>query len=61
MAIFAMDQSSPYDLGCDGTADVQNLPAYAESNRLKPGASCYVIDTGDLYMMRSDKVWKKQG
>ena len=63
MAIFPMaqnDMDGVANLGCDGTADVQNLTAYAQSNNLKPGSNCYVIDTGELYMMKSDFTWKKQ-
>lgn len=63
MAIFPVDNNSfdkVANLGCDGTTDVQDLPAYAESNNLKPGSSCYVIDTGELYMMKSNGTWKKQ-
>lgn len=60
MAIFPMDPNSPYDLGCDTTADIQNLPKYAESNRVKPGATCYVVHGGDLYMQDSLGAWVKQ-
>lgn len=63
MAIFAMsmnDMDGVASLGCDGTADVANLEAYAKSNNLKPGSSCYVIDTSELYMMKSNGTWKKQ-
>lgn len=48
------------NLGCDGTADVANLTEYAKMHNLKPGSNCYCIDTGDLYMMKSDFTWKKQ-
>lgn len=54
------DMDGVANLGCDGTADVQNLPAYARSNNLKPGSNCYVIDTSELYMMKSTGEWKKQ-
>ncbi len=43
MAIFAMGQNNMDgvgNLGCDTTADVPNLPAFAESNRLKAGSTC---------------------
>lgn len=63
MAIFPTaqnDMDGVASLGCDGTADVANLPAYAKSNNLKPGSSCYVIDTQELYMMKSTGEWKKQ-
>lgn len=54
------DMDGVANLGCDGTADVANLVEYARSNRLKPGSSCYVIDTSELYMMKSNGQWKKQ-
>lgn len=49
------------NLGCDGTDDVNNLPKYAESNRLKPGSTCMCIDNGVAYMMKSDGTWKALG
>lgn len=61
--INAIDHVSPNGVGhlaCDGTADVRDLPDYARSNNLRLGSDCYVIDTGDLYMMKSDFTWKKQ-
>ena len=63
MAIFPMaqnDMDGVGNLGCDGVADVQNLTEYAKTHSLKPGSNCYCIDTGDLYMMKSDFTWKKQ-
>ena len=62
MAIFATaqnDMDGVASLACDGTADIANLPAYAQSSKLKPGSSCLVIDTGELYMMKSNGTWKK--
>ena len=63
MAIFPLaqnDMDGVANLGCDETSDIQNLPAYAKSNNLKPGSNCYIIDTGELYMMKSTGQWKKQ-
>ena len=63
MAIFPLaqnDMDKVANLGCDDNSDVQNLPAYAQSNNLKPGSNCYVIDTGELYMLKSTGEWKKQ-
>ncbi len=60
MAIFPMGQNKMDgvgDLGCDTTADIADLPAYAESNRLKPGSTCLCKQTSDVYMMGSDKSW----
>ena len=54
------DMDGVANLGCDDTSDVVNLPEFAQSNNLKPGSSCYVIDTAELYMMKSTGVWKKQ-
>ena len=60
MAIYAMGQNSMDgvgNLGCDTTADVANLPAYADSNNLKPGSTCLCKATSDVYMMGSDGSW----
>lgn len=48
------------DFFCDDTSDVANLEQFAEKNNLSMGSSCYCIDTGELYIMRSDGTWKKQ-
>ena len=48
------------DFFCDGSADVADLPQFAEEHNLSMGSSCYCIDTGELYIMRSDGTWKKQ-
>ena len=61
MAIFVLGQNAMDgvgNLGCDTTADVANLPEFAESNRLKPGSTCMCVATSDVYMMKSDKTWK---
>ena len=61
MAIFAMGQNEMDgvgNLGCDSTADLENLPAFAESNRLKPGSTCMCIETSEVYAMKSDGSWK---
>lgn len=60
MSIFPMGQNkmdSVGDLACDSAADVANLPAYAESNRLKPGTTCLCKQTSEVYMMGSDGSW----
>lgn len=64
MAIFPLgknEMDGVANLACDGTADVANLPAYAQANRLKPGSSCMCIDNGNAYMMKSDGTWKNIG
>lgn len=61
MAIFVLGQNAMDgvgNLGCDTAADVADLPAFAESNRLKPGSTCLCAATSDVYMMKSDKTWK---
>lgn len=55
-----VEEDGVLNLGCDGTSDVSELPNYVKYKNAKPGSSCYVIDTGEIYMMRSDGVWKKQ-
>lgn len=54
--IFAME-NSVYQLGCDDDNDVENLPAYAESNHIKPGTTCYKVHGGKVYMMDSEGEW----
>ena len=46
-------------LACDDANDVQNLPAYAKANNLKQGTDCFVIDTSEVQMMKSDGTFKK--
>lgn len=45
------------NLACDRTSDKADLPAYAESNRLKPGSTCLCKQTSEVYMMGSDGSW----
>ena len=47
------------NLACDSVADVSDLTDYAKSQKLRPGSSCMCIDTGTLYMMKSDYSWKE--
>jgi len=46
-------------LACDDATDLANLPSYAKSNNLKQGTDCVVIDTSEVYMMKSDYTFKK--
>jgi len=46
-------------LACDDANDLPNLPSYAKSNNLKQGTDCIVIDTSEVYMMKSDFSFKK--
>ena len=48
------------DFFCDSVADVADLPQFAQDNNLSMGSSCYCIDNGTLYMMKSDGTWKEQ-
>lgn len=48
------------DFFCDDATDIANLEQFAIDNDLKIGSSCFCIDTGDLYIMKSDRTWKKQ-
>lgn len=57
--IFPME-NSVYQLGCDDANDLENLPAYAKSNNIKPGTTCYVVHGGKVYMMDSQGEWVAQ-
>ena len=48
------------DIRCDDVSDVAGLSAFAEEWDLKQGSVAYVIATGEVYMMQSDKTWVKQ-
>ena len=48
------------DVFCDSSADVVNLAQFAKDNNLSMGSTCYVIDTGELYILKSTGEWKKQ-
>lgn len=45
------------ELVCDTAADIANLPDHTE---VAMGSICYVIETGDMYMLNSQDVWVKQ-
>ena len=47
------------ELRADSSADVADLPAFADANFLKPGSSCLVIGASELYMMDSENNWKQ--
>lgn len=57
-AISKNDMDGIGNLACDGTMDLNDLPAYAVAHNLKPGSQCMCIDTATVYMMKSDKTWK---
>lgn len=48
------------DFYADEASDVANLNQFGRDNKLSMGSTCYVIETGELYMMKSDFSWKKQ-
>lgn len=48
------------DFFCDDNADVANLEQFARDNKLQMGSTCYCIDTGTLYMLKSTGEWKAQ-
>ncbi len=58
-AIKAVDPNGVGHLACDDASDIANLPAYAQSNNLKLGTDCIVIDTGMVLMMKSDFTFKE--
>lgn len=62
MAINAIDHMKPNgvaSLACDDVSDVADLPTYAQDHGTALGSSCIVVDTGDVYMQKTDKTWKK--
>lgn len=58
-AIKITDQNGVGHLACDDLTDIANLPEYAKSNNLKLGTDCIVVDTGAVYMMKSDYTFKE--
>ena len=56
---------------CDTEADIVNLPTINTEGTpqgdgdpetvqpVKPGSTCFVIDTSEVYKLKSDNVWKK--
>lgn len=61
MSIYAIgknEMDGVGNLGCDSAEDIENLPEYAKSNRLKPGTTCTCADTSEVYWMKSDGTWK---
>lgn len=46
---------------CDDVSDVANLTQYAKDHQLPMGSKAIVIETGDIYLMKSSYSWKKQG
>ncbi len=44
----------------DAETDLTDLPQYAEDNKLPIGTAAYVIETGKLYMMKSDYTFVEQ-
>lgn len=44
-------------LGCDNTADLVNLPQFAEKHHLKVGSDCFCQSDYTVHFMNSDKSW----
>lgn len=57
--ISAMQPNNTISLALDDANDLANLADYAEENHLAMGSSAIVIETGKVYMMNSQKVWKE--
>ena len=63
MAIFfekGSMQGRQASIYADGASDVANLDTFTEENHLKAGSDCYVIATGDVYMLDSEMNWVLQ-
>ena len=48
------------DFFADDANDIADFETFGRENKLSMGSTCYVIETGELYMMKSDYSWKKQ-
>lgn len=51
-------QGNQAECRADNASDVAKLPDFAERNHLKPGSTCLIIDTSEVYMMDSQGNWK---
>ena len=47
------------EIFCDSASDVANLPQFAADHKLQPGTTCLVIDTSEVYALKTDGTWKK--
>lgn len=56
----AVEMDGVVSLGCDEASEIQNLPEYVKNKNIKAGSTCYVVDTAEVYMMKSTGEWKKQ-
>lgn len=63
MAIWFEQNSKTYDcqaeLRADSSTDVSDLPDFATEHNLKPGSECLIIQSAEVYMMKSDETWKR--
>ena len=48
------------DIYADTATDVTDLEQFAEDWELTQGSTCLVIDTFDVYVLKSDGTWKKK-
>lgn len=44
-------------VSCDTTADLANLPTYAEQHHLKVGSDCFCQSDYSVHFMNSDRTW----
>ena len=44
------------ELTCDTEADIASLPA---DKTIAPGSSCLVIESSNVYILNSNREWKK--
>lgn len=53
-------QGSHHEYGCDFDADVPNLPTDGTTDleRPSPGSTALVLESGDTYVLSSNRAWK---
>lgn len=60
MAIwFASNQNQGTQAECyaDSASDVTDLETFARENHLKPGSSCLILSTSEVYMLNTEGQW----
>ena len=53
-------QGSQASVYADFASDVNDLEKFGQDNHLKGGSDCYVIETGQVFMMDSEMNWTEQ-
>lgn len=64
MAIKAIDNMLPNgvaSLACDTTADLADLPTFAQQIKCEMGSTCLCIQDSSVRMMKSDGTWEVLG